>query len=92
MAPTPRTGPGTYSLPTLVDPTDTNYVHYTGVFTGSGSDTITFSDEDLFGYWSLDNVSVTLASVPEPAAWAIMLLGFGFAGSALRRRRTLAAA
>lgn len=28
------------------------------------------------------------AAVPEPATWAMMILGFGFAGSALRRRRS----
>jgi hypothetical protein len=28
--------------------------------------------------------------VPEPASWALMILGFGAAGSALRRRRALA--
>jgi hypothetical protein len=31
------------------------------------------------------------ASAPEPAAWALMLGGFGLAGAALRRRRALAA-
>jgi hypothetical protein len=30
--------------------------------------------------------------VPEPASWAMMILGFGAAGSLLRRRRHLAAA
>jgi len=30
--------------------------------------------------------------VPEPASWALMISGFGLAGAALRRRRTLAAA
>jgi hypothetical protein len=30
----------------------------------------------------------TVAPVPEPAAWALMIAGFGFAGGALRRRRT----
>lgn len=30
-----------------------------------------------------------LGAVPEPAAWALMLTGFGFAGVALRRRRAL---
>ncbi|MBS0362520.1 MAG: PEP-CTERM sorting domain-containing protein [Proteobacteria bacterium] len=30
--------------------------------------------------------------VPEPATWALMIAGFGLAGAALRRRRTLAAA
>jgi len=29
------------------------------------------------------------AAVPEPATWAMMILGFGLAGSALRRRRSL---
>ncbi|MFI4965311.1 MAG: PEPxxWA-CTERM sorting domain-containing protein [Caulobacterales bacterium] len=32
------------------------------------------------------------ASVPEPAAWATMLLGFGTLGAVLRRRRRLAPA
>jgi len=34
---------------------------------------------------ALDNVSVT--AVPEPATWAMMILGFGFAGSSLRSAR-----
>ncbi|MBS0362762.1 MAG: PEP-CTERM sorting domain-containing protein [Proteobacteria bacterium] len=27
--------------------------------------------------------------VPEPAAWALMIMGFGFAGASLRRRKAL---
>jgi PEP-CTERM motif-containing protein len=38
----------------------------------------------------LDGVSLRM--VPEPAAWALMLMGFGGLGLALRRRRALAAA
>jgi choice-of-anchor C domain-containing protein len=39
---------------------------------------------------ALDNVSV--AAVPEPASWALMLVGFGGLGAVLRRqRRTVAA-
>ena len=34
----------------------------------------------------LDNVSVT-GGVPEPAAWAMMLIGFSGLGALLRRRR-----
>lgn len=35
----------------------------------------------------LDGVQVTGAYVPEPASWALMVLGFGAAGAALRTRR-----
>ena len=34
----------------------------------------------------------TDAGVPEPASWALMLLGLGGAGAALRRRRSFAGA
>ncbi|MGZ3402835.1 MAG: PEPxxWA-CTERM sorting domain-containing protein [Phenylobacterium sp.] len=42
----------------------------------------------------LDNVAldVTGGSVPEPASWALMILGFGGAGAVLRRRRRTALA
>jgi hypothetical protein len=30
--------------------------------------------------------------VPEPATWALMILGFGSVGTALRRRKALSAA
>ncbi len=33
----------------------------------------------------------TMAVVPEPATWALMILGFGAVASALRRRRSLPA-
>lgn len=33
----------------------------------------------------------TLAGVPEPATWAMMICGFGMAGATLRRRRALPA-
>lgn len=32
----------------------------------------------------------SVALVPEPAAWTLMIAGFGFAGAALRRRRAAA--
>jgi len=34
----------------------------------------------------LDTFTVTEAPVPEPASWALMILGFGLAGATLRRR------
>jgi hypothetical protein len=43
---------------------------------------------DNFG---IDDITIgdpaQVASVPEPAAWALMMLGFGAIGGALRRRR-----
>lgn len=33
----------------------------------------------------------TLIAVPEPATWAIMIVGFGGVGALIRRRRTMAA-
>lgn len=39
----------------------------------------------------LDNVLVTQAAVPEPATWAMLIVGFGLVGAASRRRRPLAA-
>ena len=36
-------------------------------------------------------MEVNVAGVPEPAAWALMILGFGAAGAMLRRRHALAA-
>ncbi len=50
------------------------------VFTGT-------SDDPGNGYWgpALDNVSMT--AVPEPATWAMMIIGFGAAGSMVRTAR-----
>ncbi|PZN92363.1 MAG: hypothetical protein DCF31_16510 [Alphaproteobacteria bacterium] len=37
--------------------------------------------------WLLDNVSVTsTAVIPEPASWALLILGFGVIGIAMRRQ------
>jgi hypothetical protein len=53
---------------------------------GAGNYTLTFqglSNEDRTAF--IDNVSV--AGVPEPAAWGMLIGGFGLAGAAMRRRR-----
>lgn len=47
---------------------------------------LTNRDETSF----IDNVSASMA-VPEPAAWALMIIGFGAAGAMLRRRRAVVA-
>lgn len=71
---------------------------HTFSFTAVGENaTLTFvSNEDSAYGPALDNVSVAAApggpGVPEPATWALMILGFGAVGMSLRsRRRALAA-
>ena len=46
-----------------------------------------------FGDYAIDNLIVNATpGVPEPAAWAMMLAGFGLVGATLRRRSTAALA
>ena len=63
----------------------------------SGVNTLTFSysgaaqglgDEA----WGLSNVVVTGGAVPEPASWALMIVGFGMVGAAARSHRRVAVA
>lgn len=72
---------------------NTTFSSHAFSFLGSGVDTITFSvnsppsdNTDAL----IDNVSVigqAPTAVPEPAAWALMIMGFGGVGALVRRRR-----
>jgi hypothetical protein len=73
-----------------------NLVLPTRLLTNTG-----FDDKDFrFSLWSKSGNSIadfapnndTLRAVPEPATWAMMILGFGMAGASLRRRRAVLAA
>ena len=68
---------------------DMGWVNYTYRFVATGaSTTLSFASQDAGSYGgALDNVSVT-GAVPEPATWAMMILGFGLIGGAMRRRMT----
>jgi len=56
--------------------------------TNGGSTTFALQDagNDNIGV-VIDNLSLSVDAVPEPATWAMMLAGFGLAGIAVRRRR-----
>ena len=57
-----------------------------GPFTATAGSTLTFraigTSDGLGGY--VDNITLATA-VPEPTAWALLILGFGVVGGALRR-------
>ena len=68
-------------------------------FVGFTSDTaitsISFDYPDSYAFDILDvsyGNAGTAATVPEPAAWALLLVGFGGMGAMIRRRRTAQAA
>ncbi|MBV8594450.1 MAG: PEP-CTERM sorting domain-containing protein [Caulobacteraceae bacterium] len=46
----------------------------------------------ITGYYDATGVMQGFGGVPEPAAWAMMLIGFGLAGGAIRRRPAKAVA
>ncbi|RYE61473.1 MAG: PEP-CTERM sorting domain-containing protein, partial [Oxalobacteraceae bacterium] len=63
----------------------TNWVQHTFSFTSSGGELRFAADgiSDSFGGY-VENIS--LAAVPEPATWALCILGFGAIGGTMRRR------
>lgn len=65
----------------------TNYSFTFAGFSGFGPNTtLSFNSTGTAGVDAiLDNLSVS-GSVPEPATWALMILGFGAVGGAMRRR------
>ncbi|MBW6531950.1 PEPxxWA-CTERM sorting domain-containing protein [Sphingomonas sp. RRHST34] len=45
--------------------------------------------DDLYGAVRLTSLRFSVASVPEPSTWAMMILGFGAVGYAMRRKTVL---
>ena len=80
----------TYSFTfTGFDKANMGWKNYTYSFVAaSSSTTLSFASKDATSFGAaLDNVSV--AAVPEPATWAMMILGFGLVGGSMRRRRAI---
>lgn len=79
---------GGFSYFGVNDRTNMNWVQETFGFTATGTSTTLSFASDISGGCcygpALDNVSI--AAVPEPTAWTLMIVGFGFIGGALRRR------
>lgn len=68
------------------DQRGSGYVEYQFDVTGTGSDTLQFVERNDPSYDALDDVSLT-GAIPEPASWAMMMLGLFGAGAILRSRR-----
>ena len=78
---------GSYTL-AQSDPFATHSLSFTPTTSGTYSLSFANAGGDNQGAL-LDNVSIS--AVPEPASWAMMLLGFGGLGATLRNRRRAAA-
>lgn len=67
--------------------TKNNY--FTLVGKGSASSRFTVFLGEVGGPMTLSILPVSAGAVPEPATWGLMLVGFGAAGVALRRRKSM---
>ena len=65
------------------------FAPYTVAFTGTGSDVLTFSSEDLSNFLSLDDVSLATVPSAAPELSSLLLLGTGICGLAAVVRRRL---
>ncbi len=90
---------GTASVATVGDYGTTGWLNFSFVAPTAGSYLLQLGVRNVLdnaapSYALLDNVRVNgaLAGVPEPATWALMILGFGAVGGAMRRRRAVTGA
>ena len=81
-----RTGAATYSADVMVDQHTTPRSYYN---VGDYTDTTVLSADAAAGV-GYKIVTSGVATVPEPATWALLITGFGFTGSAMRRRVAVA--
>jgi hypothetical protein len=65
---------------------------FSGVGESPDPDELTAFASNVFSRGDFGSVDLSVPVIPEPAAWILMILGFGMAGGLLRRRRTAASA
>lgn len=61
---------------------------YSATFTLTEAQNVQFYLRDNVLGDNRGGVSLAISAVPEPATWAMMILGFGVVGAAMRRRKT----
>ena len=74
----------------LVPPGTSRPVFYLSSFRiepGEGLYGNIYDSQGFQGQWDYANSSVGLSAIPEPATWAMMIVGFGLVGSTVRGRR-----
>lgn len=76
---------GRATLTGLLQSTATNNFTLSNFVTSGSSG---FADFFSIGELTVNGVTANSA-VPEPATWAMLLIGFGFAGAAMRRRKNI---
>lgn len=68
-----------------------NWVYYSNTFTANANTTtLSFVNTAGAGNEGVFLDAVSVVAVPEPGTWALLILGFGLVGGAMRRRSTLA--
>jgi hypothetical protein len=82
-------------LQSFTNSTDTpfaiNWQRFSTTFVATGATSLAFSNGTPRGDSMAGLDTVSLVAIPEPATWAMLVLGFGLVGVASRRRITSAA-
>jgi hypothetical protein len=88
-------GPGTpisYTLTAANTSSTMNWLAQSYSFVASGTTAFLGLQSTTAGSWGMAVDSFVISAAPEPATWGMMIMGFGIAGLALRRRRSMVAA
>lgn len=81
-----KTTLGEYNFGLMTDADDPND-HYFALFADGSTHISTHTGLPVPNLLTSEGTG-SLSAAPEPASWAMMLVGFGLAGTAMRRRRT----